>query len=87
MAMTLMFMVIKTAMSPTTFLIISSFRNKSLRPRAFMAFKLAVWTGQNENVKQNTRKKGTQGSHFSVRTSRTTGSAHTASPIIMGIMM
>ena len=87
MAMTLMFMVIKTAASPMTFLMISSFRNKSLRPKAFMAFRLAVWTGQKAYVKQNIRKKGTQGSHFSVSISRTMGSAHTASPIIIGIIM
>ena len=54
---------------------------------AFIACRFAVWTGIRIYRKQNICIKGTTGSHLSVRTILTRGSATAAMPIIIGNTM
>ena len=51
------------------------------------AFRFAVMIGQHTYPRQNTLRNSTQGSHFSVRIRRTSGSAQNAVLIITGAII
>ena len=80
-------MVHTNTISPMTFLITSSFKNRSLLPIALIALRFAVCIGKNTYTKQKILKNGTHGSHLSVNTNDTIDVAVNAKPIINGHIM